>query len=224
MKIKNLFEGWNEYMDTIDKLRESIVNFQIKEVPELTKKALEEGKDALEILNEALIKAMEIVGEKFERQEYFLPELLAAAQSMYAALDILKPLLSKSGKVEKIGKVVLGTVKGDLHDIGKNIVKMMFEGANFEVIDLGRDVPAEKFVEAVEKEHPQFVGMSALLTTTMLQMKEVIEKLNEKGLKDKVKVMVGGAPVTEEYAKEIGADIYASNASEAVRIAKEIMK
>ncbi|HEW91283.1 MAG TPA: cobalamin-binding protein [Thermotogaceae bacterium] len=211
-------------MNTIEKLRESVINFQIKEVPELTKKALEEGHNALEILNEGLIKAMEVVGEKYEKQEYFLPELLAAAQSMYASLDILKPLLAKSGKIEKVGKVVLGTVKGDLHDIGKNILKMMFEGANFEVIDLGRDVPAEKFVEAVEKEHPQFIGMSALLTTTMLQMKEVIEKLKENGLRDKVKIMVGGAPVTEEYAKEIGADIYADNASEAVRIAKGLVK
>ena len=211
-------------MNTIEKLRESVINFQIKEVPELTKKALEEGHNALEILNEGLIKAMEVVGEKYEKQEYFLPELLAAAQSMYASLDILKPLLAKSGKIEKVGKVVLGTVKGDLHDIGKNILKMMFEGANFEVIDLGRDVPAEKFVETVEKEHPQFIGMSALLTTTMLQMKEVIEKLKENGLRDKVKIMVGGAPVTEEYAKEIGADIYADNASEAVRIAKGLVK
>jgi len=210
-------------MNTIEKLKESIINFQIKEVPDLTKKALEEGKNPLYILNEGLIKAMEIVGEKFENQEYFLPELLAAAQSMYTALDILKPLLAKSGKDEKVGKVVLGTVKGDLHDIGKNIVKMMFEGANFEVVDLGRDVSAEKFVEAVEREHPQFVGMSALLTTTMLQMKEVIEKLKESGLRDRVKIMVGGAPVTEEYAKEIGADIYADNASEAVKMAKELV-
>lgn len=186
-------------------------------------KALSLGHDASEILNEGLIRAMTVVGEKFKRSEIFVPEVLVAARAMKAGMEILRPILVKTG-VPSMGKIVLGTVKGDLHDIGKNLVGMMFEGSGFEVVDLGIDVPPEKFINAIEKEKPDIVGMSALLTTTMIYMKDTIIALRECGIRDQVLILVGGAPLTSQYAEEIGADGYAPDASSAVSVAKELLK
>lgn len=186
-------------------------------------KALSLGQDVGEILNEGLIKAMTVVGERFKRSEIFVPEVLVAARAMKAGMEILRPILVKTG-VSSVGKVVLGTVKGDLHDIGKNLVGMMFEGSGFEVVDLGIDVPPEKFVDSIKKEKPDIVGMSALLTTTMIHMKDTIMALRECEIRDQVLVLVGGAPVTSQYAKEIGADGYAPDASSAVSVAKALLK
>jgi 5-methyltetrahydrofolate--homocysteine methyltransferase len=205
-------------------LKEDIYNKVIvgdaEGVKTLTARAVQEGFTAAELLNEALIPAMTEVGQRFERQEYFVPEMLIAARAMKAGVEILRPYLVEAG-VKPIGTVVIGTVAGDLHDIGKNLVSMMLEGTGFRVIDLGVDVPAEKFVQAVRENNPQIVGMSALLTTTMMAMKATIEALRKAGLRERVKVMVGGAPVTQRFADEIGADLYAPDASSAARTAKE---
>lgn len=173
------------------------------------------------ILKEGLIAAMGEVGRLFEENEYFVPEMLVSARAMQAGLSLLKPYLAGAGAAPA-GKVVIGTVKGDLHDIGKNLVSMMLEGAGFEVIDLGTDVSSDKFVKAVTEHKPQIVGMSALLTTTMPAMGTTVKALQEAGLRDQVKVMIGGAPVTDGFAKQIGADGYAPDASAAVRLAKAL--
>ena len=172
-----------------------------------------------EILNTALIPAMDEVGRLFEEGEFFVPEMLIAARAMQAGLEVLKPRLVDSG-VKPMGIVVLGTVKGDLHDIGKNLVAMMMEGAGFEVVDLGIDVSPERFVEAVRTETANIIGLSALLTTTMPAMESTIQAIETAGLRDRVKVIVGGAPVTSDYAAKIGADGYAADASQAARLAK----
>jgi 5-methyltetrahydrofolate--homocysteine methyltransferase len=184
--------------------------------------AMQAGLPPASILNDALIGAMKEVGDRFERQEFYVPEMLVAARAMQSGLTLLKPLLIQSG-VPTAGKVVLGTVKGDLHDIGKSLVGMMLEGAGFEVIDLGTDVGPEKFGEAVRQHQPQLVGLSALLTTTMQNMKSTLEALEDLGVRGKVKVMIGGAPVTDAFAKEIGADGYAPDASRAVALAKALL-
>jgi len=183
------------------------------------REALEAGLDPQLILNEALIAPMGVVGARFECGEFYVPEMLIAARAMQAGLAVLKPHLAKGG-VQMRGTVVIGTVKGDLHDIGKNLVAMMLEGAGFEIIDLGTDVPPEKFASVARESGATLVGMSALLTTTMKNMKSVIEALEDVGVRQKVKVMIGGAPVTEAFAKEIGADGYAPDASRAVALAK----
>ena len=180
--------------------------------------ALEEKVTAEAILKQSMMAAMAEVGQLFEDGEYFVPELLVAARAMKGGLEILKPFLSEEA-VEPIGKVVTGTVKGDLHDIGKNLVGIMMEGAGFEIIDMGTDVSPEKFVEAVKESGAQVVAMSALLTTTMANMPDTIKAFEEAGLRDTVKIMIGGAPVTEEYAKKIGADGYAPDASQAAKVA-----
>jgi 5-methyltetrahydrofolate--homocysteine methyltransferase len=174
-----------------------------------------------EILNMALIPAMDKVGQLFEEGEYFVPEMLVAARAMKAGLEILKPLLVDSG-VDPVGKVVLGTVKGDLHDIGKNLVAMMLEGAGFEIVDLGTDVSPEQFVAAV-REDVDLVGLSALLTTTMPAMENTIRAIEGSGLRNQVKIIIGGAPVTAEYARQIGADGYAADASQAATLARELI-
>ncbi len=184
--------------------------------------ALAAGINPETILKEGLIAAMGEVGRLFEENEYFVPEMLVAARAMQAGLTLLKPHLTAGGAVAT-GKVVIGTVKGDLHDIGKNLVAMMLEGAGFEVIDLGTDVSPEKFVKAVLEHKPQVVGMSALLTTTMPSMGNTIKALTEAGLRDQVKVMIGGAPVTDGFAKQVGADGYSPDASSAVRLAKALI-
>jgi 5-methyltetrahydrofolate--homocysteine methyltransferase len=173
------------------------------------------------ILKDGLIKAMAEVGRLFEENEYFVPEMLVSARAMQSGLNLLKPLLAASG-AEPAGRVVIGTVKGDLHDIGKNLVAMMLEGAGFEVIDLGTDVSPEKFVKAVVDNKASIIGMSALLTTTMPSMSNTIKALEEAGIRDQVKVMIGGAPVTDGFAKQVGADGYSPDASSAVRLAKSL--
>jgi len=208
-------------MADISALAENLINGKAQEVAELTRKALDDGVPPGEILNGGLIKGMGVVGERFKNNEFYVPEVLIAARAMHAGMDILKPALAESG-VKPIGRVLLGTVKGDLHDIGKNLVAMMLEGAGFEVIDLGIDVPPEKFVEAV-KAGGDVIAMSALLTTTMTAMKVTLDALEEAGVKDKIKTMIGGAPVTQNYADEIGADGYARDAASAADKAKELM-
>jgi 5-methyltetrahydrofolate--homocysteine methyltransferase len=186
----------------------------------ITESILAEGMDAKTILNDGLIKGMEKVGVDFKNGDLFLPEVLLAARAMKASMTVLKPLLIKSG-VKSSGKVILGTVKGDIHDIGKNLVGMMLEGSGFEIIDLGNDVEPEIFIDMAIKENCRVIGMSAMLTTTMMMMKETIIKMKDRGIYDKVKVMVGGAPVTPQFAEEIGA-FYSANASEAVDLAKKL--
>jgi len=183
--------------------------------------ALDKGIDPGEILNEALIAGMREVGRLFEEGEYFVPEMLIAARAMKAGLEILKPLLVDSG-IEPVGKVAMGTVKGDLHDIGKNLVAMMLEGAGFEVVDLGTDVAPEGFVRAIQ-DGVDLVGLSALLTTTMPSMEDTIQAIEAAGLRDQVKIMIGGAPVTAEYAEKIGADGFAPDASQAATLAKTLV-
>jgi len=186
------------------------------------KEALAANVPAEDILQKACIPAMGEVGRLFEEGEKFVPEMLISARAMQKSVTLLKPLLAE-GNVQAVGKVVVGTVQGDLHDIGKNLVGMMLEGTGFEVIDLGTDVTPIKFVEAVKTHHPQIIGMSALLTTTMPSMKKIMDALQEAGLRGQVKVLIGGAPVTEAYANQIGADGYAPDASSAARKAKALM-
>jgi 5-methyltetrahydrofolate--homocysteine methyltransferase len=201
-------------------ISEQLQKGRAKEVAELVKAAVEEGVPVKQILDEALISAMAEVGEKFKKNEIYVPEMLIAARAMNGALEVLAPLLEKEG-VEPVGKLVVGTAKGDLHDIGKNLVGMMFKGAGFEVIDLGIDVPAEKFVEKAKETGAPIIGVSALLTTTMPQMKGVVEAKNAAGLD--CKIIIGGAPVTQAYADEIGADGYAPDAASAVDVAKALL-
>jgi len=208
-------------MADLSALAESIINGKAKDAKELVQKALDAKVPVSEILNNGLIKGMSVVGEKFKNNEFYVPEVLIAARAMHGAMDIVKPLLASSG-IEPIGIVAIGTVKGDLHDIGKNLVVMMLEGAGFEIMDLGIDVPPEKFVEAA-KQGAQVIAMSALLTTTMTAMKTTIDALKEAGVKDKVKTMIGGAPVTQNYADEIGADGYARDAASGADKAKELL-
>jgi 5-methyltetrahydrofolate--homocysteine methyltransferase len=188
----------------------------------LVQQALDQGMSAQEILNGGLLAGMDEVGRDFKAGDLFVPEVLIAARAMQAGMDVLRPLLAESG-VPSAGRYLIGTVAGDLHDIGKNLVKMMLDGAGFETIDLGTDASPEDFVQAVREHEPAVVGMSALLTTTMVHMKSTIEALQEAGLRDKVKVMVGGAPVTAAFAKEIGADGYAPDAATAVDVAREFV-
>ena len=192
-----------------------------KIVDQLVKEALAEGVKAETILNEGLVVGMTNLGEMFKNGEVYVPEVLVAARAMKAGTDILNPLLA-SENVQSLGTVAIGTVQGDLHDIGKNLVGMMLEGNGFEVMDLGVDVAPEKFVEAV-KNGAQVIGMSALLTTTMPMMKAVIEMLNAEGLRDQVKVMIGGAPITQEYADQIGADGYSTDAASAAELAQKLI-
>ncbi|MDQ6712838.1 MAG: corrinoid protein [Candidatus Dormibacteraeota bacterium] len=198
------------------------LNGHAPEVKVLTEEALKLGMDPMDILFKALIPSLEEVGRRFEKGDFFVPEMLIAARAMQGALVILRPLIAETG-AKPIGKYVIGTVKGDIHDIGKNLVVIMLEGAGFEVVDLGVNCPPEKFVEAVRTNEPHIVGFSAFLTTTMPMFKVNIQALEKAGLRDKVSVMVGGAPVTEEYAKLAGADHYAPDASFATRMAKQIV-
>ena len=190
-----------------------------KEVERLTQEALDEGLSAQDILNGGLIAGMGVIGERFKRNECFVPTVLLAARAMKAGMALLKPILVDTG-VESIGKVVLGTVKGDQHDIGKNLVGMMLEGAGFEVIDLGTDTPSEKFVEMAREKKADIVGMSALLTTTMPYMKTIVEHFSDRA---DVRVVIGGAPVTQDYADEIGAAGYGSDANQAVKVIDSLL-
>ncbi len=206
-------------MSTLEQISENLIKGKANEVKELVQKALDDGLDAGEVLNNGLLAGMGVVGERFKKNEVYVPEVLIAARAMKAGSEILKPLLVESG-VKPTGTVVLGTVKGDLHDIGKNLVGMMLEGGGFQVVDLGTDVPSEKFVEAARENNAEIIGASALLTTTMTAMKEVVDSLSSSDLGGKVKIMIGGAPVTQAYCDEIGADGYAPDAASAADVAK----
>ena len=201
---------------------QSIVEGDNTGVQANVKAALAAGIPAGNVLSDGLIAGMAEVGRLFEEGEYFVPEMLISARAMKSAMTILKPLLT-AGEVGGAGKVIIGTVKGDLHDIGKNLVGLMLEGAGFQVVDLGSDVSAEKYVEATKEHSPDIVAMSALLTTTMVNMRAAINALEEAGLRSKVKIMIGGAPVTENFAQQIGADGYAADASRAVATAKSLL-
>ncbi len=210
-------------MDVLQQINESLQRGEDQKVAELTRQAIDDGVSPKQILNEGLLAGMDVVGRKFGAHEIFLPEVLLSARAMNVGMDLIKPLLI-AGDVPSLGKVVIGTVKGDLHDIGKNLVGIMLKGAGFEVIDLGADVAAERFVETAEAEGASVVGLSALLTTTMTGMKNVVELVRSKGLQNKVKIVVGGAPVSEQFARDIGADAYGYDASNAVDIVKSLTK
>lgn len=204
------------------RLFEAILNGDAKTALAVTQQALGDNMEPIELVSRYMIPAMDEVGRRFECEDYFVPELLLSARAMKGALDILRPLLAAGG-VEPVGRVVIGTVKGDLHDIGKNLVASMLEGGGFEVHDLGADVPPERFIEAVKADKADIVALSALLTVTMPGMKTTIEAIKQAGLRDRVKIMVGGAPVNRVFADEIGADGYSENASAAVIVAKALV-
>jgi len=208
--------------DILQEMASNLYNGEEEKVAELVQQALDQGMAAGEILSGGLIAGMDEVGRDFKAGDLFVPEVLIAARAMHAGMHILRPLLAESD-ASTAGKHVIGTVKGDLHDIGKNLVKMMLEGAGFETIDLGTDVEPAAFVAAVREHQPHLLGMSALLTTTMVNMKATIEALEEAGLRDSVKVMIGGAPVTAAFAEQVGADAYAPDAASAVDTARELV-
>ncbi len=208
-------------MEFLREIDQSMQSGDDAKVRELTQQAIDAGLSASKILNEGFLEGMAVIGRKMGAREIFLPEVLMAARAMKAGVEILKPLLA-ADEVPTVGKVVVGTVKGDLHDIGKNLVGIMLEGAGFEVFDVGSDVEAEVFVDRAEAEGASVIGLSALLTTTMVNMKPVIDLVRERGLENKVQVVVGGAPVTQEFAEEIGADAYGYDANHAVGVIKEL--
>lgn len=208
--------------EILDGLYEFTLNGEAEPVVDLTKEGLELSMDPMNLLFDALIPALEEVGRLFEIGEYFVPEMLVAANAMSGSMEILKPLIALTG-AKPIGTFVMGTVKGDIHDIGKNLCNVMLEGAGFQLIDLGVNVPADRFVEAIRVHKPGAVGMSAFLTTTMPMMKVTIEAIKEAGLRDQVKILVGGAPVTQEFAKLIGADGYAPDANSTTRLTKQLL-
>lgn len=209
-------------MADLDKLYEAILTGKLNIAKEVTNEAIAENIDPHLIINNYMSRAMEDIGKRFEEGKAFVPELLMAARAMKGALDLLKPQM-KGAASHSLGKVVIGTVKGDLHDIGKNLVASMLEGCGFEVINLGTDISSEKFINALKENQAQILCLSALLTTTMNYMQEVIKALEENGLRSQVKVMVGGAPVSESFARQIGADGYSDNANAAVTLAKFLL-
>lgn len=209
-------------MELLEQISEFLIQGEEKKVSALTSQAIEQQVAPKEILDQGLIAGMEVVGEKFRKHEVFLPDVLLASKAMYAGLDKIKPLLAKEG-IPSLGKVVIGTVHGDLHDIGKNLVSIMLKGAGYEVIDLGKDVPAGRFIEVAQKEEAKVIGMSALLTTTMPVMKDVMHLLQEEGLTGRIKIIIGGAPVSKDFAQEIGADAYGFDAAKAVELVKELV-
>ena len=208
--------------DILQKIASNLYDGDDEAVAELVQQAVDQGMDVQEVLSGGLIAGMDEVGKDFKAGDLFVPEVLVAARAMHAGMGILRPLLAES-EVPSAGTYIIGTVEGDLHDIGKNLVKMMLEGAGFETVDLGTDVKPDAFVDAVREHQPKVVGMSALLTTTMVNMKTTIEALEEAGLRDSVKIMIGGAPVTAAFAEEIGADAYAPDAASAVDVARDLV-
>lgn len=209
-------------MTILEDLAAAVIKGEADTAKNLTEEALSQNISAEEVLNSGLVSGMNVISKQFKNNEIFIPEVLVAARAMKAGMQIIRPLLAEAN-VDPMGKVIIGTVGGDLHDIGKNIVAMLLEGAGFEVVDLGADVTKEKFLEFAEKENPDVLGMSALLTTTMVFMKDMVQSLEESGLKDKIKVIVGGAPITQSYADEIRADGYAPDAASAVDLVKSVM-
>jgi len=210
-------------MPILDKISENLQMGNAKEVKELVQQAIDEGISAKDILEQGLLPGMNVIGAKFRNNEVFVPEVLVAARAMNMGTLILKPLLADAGS-KPVGKVILGTVEGDLHDIGKNLVRMMMEGKGLEVIDVGIDVPSEKFIQAAQAEGAKVIACSALLTTTMRVMQEVVEAAKAAGIRDQVKIMVGGAPVTQSFCDQIGADIYTTDASTAAEKAAACYK
>jgi 5-methyltetrahydrofolate--homocysteine methyltransferase len=208
--------------EILEQISTAVIEGDLDEIEDLTEDALDDDISAENILNKGLMPGMDYVGVEFKAGNMFVPEVLRSARTMQASMDILNPLLAEAG-TKMMGKVLLGTVKGDLHDIGKNLVGMMCEGAGFKVKDIGKDVAPEAFVDAVKEFEPDVLGMSALLTTTMRAMESTIKVLEEAGVRDKVKVMIGGAPVTQAFSDQIGADGYASNAAAAAELAKEFV-
>lgn len=209
-------------MNIFEELSKSLQAGDTEAVASMTQQAIDDKKEPKDILDNGLIAGMTVIGEQFKLHKIFLPDVLLAARAMYAGMDLLKPLMIKEG-IPSIGKVVVGTVKGDLHDIGKNLVGIMLKGAGFDVIDLGKDVTPEKFVETAKNENADVIGLSALLTTTMVGMKEVVKLAREQGIGDRVKIIVGGAPLSSEYAGEIGADAYCFDGINAVETVKRFM-
>src|SRR5210317_1812468 len=204
------------------KMAESLIAGKVDEVVNLTQEAVDGGLSPQDILEQGLLAGMDVVGKRFKAEEMFIPEVLRCAKCMHGAMEILRPLLAETG-AEPIGTLIIGTVKGDLHDIGKNLVGMMFEGAGFDVVDIGIDKEPQVFVDAIKEHNAKLIGMSALLTTTMPKMGETINAIKEAGIRDQVKILVGGAPITAAFAEEIGADGYASNAASAVDKGKELL-
>lgn len=205
----------------LEKIASNLYDGEDGQVAELVQEALDQGMGPGEVLSGGLIAGMDEVGKDFKAGDLFVPEVLIAARAMHAGMAVLRPLLAE-GEVPTAGKCLIGTVQGDLHDIGKNLVRMMLEGAGFEMVDLGTDVKADAIVEAVREHQPVLLGMSALLTTTMVNMRSIIEALTEAGLRDSLKIMIGGAPVTAAFAEEIGADAYAPDAASAVDVARSL--
>ncbi len=208
-------------MSVLEQIREQVIAGSAKKVKEYTDTAVAQGLDVSLILNDGLIAGMNVIGALFKNDEVYVPEVLMAARAMHTGLAVIKPLIASAGLKEK-GVVAIGTVKGDMHDIGKNLVIMMLEGAGYKVIDLGTDVPTEKFLQVVDEQRPQIVGLSALLTTTMPQMQETVKRLKEYG--NRIKIVVGGAPITAKFAQEIGADGFAADAASAVEKVSELIR
>jgi 5-methyltetrahydrofolate--homocysteine methyltransferase len=206
----------------LEELREVVIQGKPDEAAELVQKAIDDQTDPGSIVDDALIPAMTVTGDRFEVGEFCLPEMMLSARAMQASMDLLQPLLAETGR-KPVGIVVIGTVKGDLHDIGKNLVATLLKGAGFEIVDLGANVPPERFVQAVKEQRADMVGMSALLTTTLPMMEETIKALIEAGVRDQVRVLIGGAPATNGYAEQIGADGYAPDASAATKTARELL-
>lgn len=206
----------------IQEVYDSVLNGNMTETKQGVQNALEHDIPAEELLNKGLIAAMKEVGQLFEDGDYFVPEMLISARAMQAGMSVLRPILVAQD-IKPVGKVVIGTVKGDLHDIGKNLVSMMLEGSGFQIIDIGTDVAPEKFLEAINEHEPDIVGMSALLTTTMVNISTTIKYLAEKGVRNKVKIIIGGAPISQKFADDIGADGFAPDASQSAAVAKRLM-
>ncbi|NLA27812.1 MAG: cobalamin-binding protein [Firmicutes bacterium] len=209
-------------MANLEKIKNSVIEGDVAGTTAETKSCLESGMDPMEIINQGLVAGMNVVGPRFKAGDMFVPEVLMSARAMHAGLDLVKEKMVDF-EMPSSGKVIIGTVKGDLHDIGKNLVAIMLESSGFTVVNLGVDIPPEKFAEAVKEHEPQVVGLSALLTTTMLEMKETIDYLKEEGLRDKVKVVIGGAPVTDDFSTEIGADGYAPDGGSAVELVQRLI-
>ncbi|ADL12483.1 corrinoid protein [Acetohalobium arabaticum] len=208
-------------MSEFNEIADAVINGEVEKVAEIAQKLVDAGQKPSKIIKEGLVAGMNVVGKRFKNQDMFVPEVLISAKSMHAGMDIVKPLLSDADS-SSAGTVVIGTVKGDLHDIGKNLVAMMIEGAGFEVVDIGIDKSADEIVEAVKEHKPDVLGLSALLTTTMPAMEEAIEALEEAGIRDEVKIILGGAPVSQDFADEIGADGYAPDGSVATDLVREL--
>lgn len=209
-------------MANLELIKNSVIEGNVAAAADETKSCLESGMEPMEIINQGLVAGMNVVGPRFKAGEMFVPEVLMSARAMHAGMDLVKEKMVDF-EMPSSGKVIIGTVKGDLHDIGKNLVAIMLESSGFTVVNLGVDIPPEKFAEAVKEHEPQVVGLSALLTTTMLEMKETIDYLKEEGLRDKVKVVIGGAPVTDDFSAEIGADGYAPDGGSAVELVQRLL-